>query len=150
MSAPLPAQAMRAQVAQVMQLVTPFLLSVQCLFPPILPFLCIAAGWVVVDKNAHTIGTKQTPVGCRSACVTLLVPPAGSPQSLPDVEPWGSRDLPGEASLWPSAPAANLLRLAVHVVSPNDHVGALPSPGGSHGLSWPRTGSRRRLPCFFL
>ncbi len=37
-SAPVPAQAMRAQVARATQLLTPFLLSVQCLFPPISPF----------------------------------------------------------------------------------------------------------------
>ncbi len=91
---------------------------------------------MVVDKNIHTIGAKNSLVGCRSVRANLLVPSAGSLQPLPDVEPRGSRDLQGQALPRPPAPATDVLRLAVHVVSPNDHVGALPFPGRSRGLSF--------------
>ncbi len=53
MSAPLPAQAMRAQVASgyTVQLVTPFLVISPVSLSSNSNFLCIAAGWVVVDKK---------------------------------------------------------------------------------------------------
>jgi hypothetical protein len=60
-SAPLPAQAIRAQVASgyaagdTILVISP----VSLFFSSYSTFLCIAAGWVVVDKNAHTIGAKQ-------------------------------------------------------------------------------------------
>ncbi len=58
-STPWPAQAMGAQVASgytagdTILVISPVSLSS---YPT---FLCVAAGWVVVDKNIHTIGAKQ-------------------------------------------------------------------------------------------
>jgi hypothetical protein len=63
-SAHLPAQAMREQVASgyaagdTILVISPVSLSSYS------TFLCIAAGWVVVDKNAHIIGAYQVYTYC--------------------------------------------------------------------------------------
>jgi hypothetical protein len=78
-SAPLPAQAMRAQVASgyaagdTILVISPVSLSSYS------TFLCIAAGWMVVDKNAHTIGAKQSAIKqiqkCNTVTPTSIAPP---------------------------------------------------------------------------
>jgi hypothetical protein len=47
------------------QLVTPFLVISPVSLSSYSTFLCIAAGWVVVDKNIHTTGGKQIQRMCH-------------------------------------------------------------------------------------
>jgi hypothetical protein len=58
-SSPLPAQAMGAQVASGYTAGDTILIISPVSLSSYFTFLCVAAGWVVVDKNVHTIGAKQ-------------------------------------------------------------------------------------------
>jgi len=93
-------------------------------------FLCIAANWVGVDKNIRTNGAKHSPVDRRSVRANFLVPSVELLQVLPGVEPRGPHDLQREAQL---RPPTELLRLAVHVVSSDDHVHTFPLPDDLRG-----------------